>query len=251
MEVQNNIFKNNIFNNSFNTAIEQKIYEHNKIKNKLQNKLINNNRTRQSILINNYINLKKKALEIQTQRKIENLYIKYPKFKENDKIFDYFSNFKNTIVGITKGLVNSFFDVATFGVGSDFYQKYVTDKNGDEKIKNELELKTFQNEVNQINKNYFTKLNEINQEECEKLSSLNNEDKENFDLLLSTQEEELKNYRNDFLNMFKSYNLVKKDEILIKNSNIKEKSIDKKLFVEKIHEERMFKNYCSFSFTNR
>ncbi len=251
LEVQNNIFKNNIFNNSFNTAIEQKICEHNEVKSKLQDKLINNNRTRQSILINNYINLKKKALEIQTQRKIENLYIEYPQFRKEDKIFNYFINFKNTITGITKGLFSSFVDVTTFGVGSDFYQKYVTDKNGDEKIKNELELKTFQNKVNQINKNYFTKLNEINQEECKKLSSLNNEDKVNFDLLLSTQEEELKNYRNDFLNIFKSYNLVKKDEILIKNSDAKEKNVDKKLFVEKIRKERMFKNYCSFSFANR
>ena len=60
LETQSNIFKNNIFKNSFNTIIEQKNIEHDEIKNYLQNKLINNNKTRQSILIDNYIKLKKK-----------------------------------------------------------------------------------------------------------------------------------------------------------------------------------------------
>ncbi len=250
LELQSKIFKNSIFKSSFNTAIKQKIYEHNEIKNKLQNKLINNNRTKQSILINDYIKLKKKALEIQIQRKIKNLYIKYPQFKEEKFFLNYFNNFKNTITGITKGIVGSFFDVATIGIGSDLYQKYVVNKNGNEKIKNELELKAFQNEIEEINKDFIDKLNEINKEECKKLSALSFEDKENFNLLLLKQEEELKNCKNDFLNMLGNFDLIEKEEILAKDS--KEcKTTYVKPFIDKIHGESLLKNYYRFSFTNR
>lgn len=229
VEQQSDIFKRNICIKSCNAIIEKKILEHNKIKNKLQNELIKNNKTRQSILINKYINLKKKALEIQTQRKIENLYIKYPEFRDKIGISNCFTNLKNSVNGILRGLIGSIFDI----------NAVVDDC---ELVKNSLEFESFQNEIKEICKNYHMKLYEINQEECEKLSNLNSEDGENFNLLLSRQEEELKSLENYSFNVMK--NCDSTEEIEIKMKAVEQKLPDNE--ANKVY-SRLYSTYQNIS----
>lgn len=232
MDIKSILYKKNICGNSCKNILNYQKSEEKFFLDGIHNKLKNFNNTKLATAIKNYMELKKKALEIQIQRNIEELYIKYPQFKKEEGLFQYFNRVKEAIKDTTKGLMGSIFDVATFGVGSDLYEKFVDNKTGEEKIKNKIELQEFQKHVEKINKNFAIQLNQINLEECEKLANMNEKDGENLKNLLKHQEENKKETEGFFFGLTSNFDADNKIEILLKygdNNRKFDKNIEKSL----------------------
>lgn len=213
LNIQSTLYKKNMCRNSFEDILNLKKAEYNKNMNDLRNDLKQNNRTIMADLIEENNSLKREALEIRTQRKIENLYLQHPQFKDQGIFTGYFDRIKEAVKGTAKGILGSLFDIATLGVGSDIYNKFVDNEEETQKrIKNKIELEEFQKQVNIINNKFTNKLNEINQKECEQLASMNNEDKSSLNLFINNQQTEIESLQNYFGDIYKNCKIDDKIE---------------------------------------
>lgn len=128
-------------------------------------------------LIENDNRIRKKALELAKDKKIDKLLETYPDFKKKSVI----SRIKDTLSQISNGFAEGVLDTINKYGGDAFKELANEEKNEKEIVISEASCRIFMDEMSKINEEYNKGLTKVDRRKYHRLASMNKNDKEKFE----------------------------------------------------------------------